>query len=510
MKPRAGPRGLALVAALSALLVSCARTVPRDPGPSAGPAPAAVLFVTASLEGTLEPCGCSAALRGGLARSARVISDARAANPHVTWIDAGNALFPSDRSPSELVRPQELARAHTLAQAMTAMGLAARATGPLDRMGGDGAAPSAELPTLASAEARRLSRAGAAVPLHVVTGATDGALASALERTPPEPGALVVALLPLGLERALELAPVALGIDLVVAAGPSPVGSNEGSRIVVQEGVPHVRLEGRGRALLRVDVAAPGPEKAGYRWQRGEDDLARELAALDARIALLAEELDRPGAPDDPLRPLKRSKAVELQARRASLASAPLPTLSQGHFSLRIVPVDPTLPEEPRVAALIRAHDAEVGALNLAWARTHGEDCPEPADGQATYVGNAACLDCHPGAGAVWAATPHAHAWETLQALGKQHHLDCIGCHVVGWQEPGGVCRLDRTEGRQDVGCESCHGPGSLHAEGGDASLLRGRADESRCRTCHNAEHSPHFDFAGWLPRVLGPGHGRP
>lgn len=510
MKPRAGPLGLALLAASGILLVACTRTVPREPGPTAAKDPAAVLFVTASLEGTLEPCGCSASLRGGLARTAQVIASARAEGHHASWIDAGNAFFPSANASSEGARPQERARAITLAGAMATMELAARVNGPLDRSDGDGASLAARLPTMGAHEARLVGAPAASVPIVVVTGTTREALQAAIDNDAAPRNALRIALVPVSLEQALALDLEALGIGLVVASGTGPQVFESATRIVVQGGLPHVSIEGRGRALLRVDIAAPAPGERGRpRWQPGEDDAARELAALDARIALLAEELDRPGAPEDPLRPLKRSKAIELQARRAQLANAPLRTLTPGHFSLRVVPVDPTLPEEPRVAALVAAQNAEIGALNLAWAREHGEDCPPPADGEASFVGNAACLDCHPEAAAVWTKTRHAHAWETLEKIGKQHHLDCIGCHVVGWQEPGGVCRVDRTEGKEDVGCESCHGPGSRHAETGDVKLLRGRADEARCRTCHNAEHSPHFDFATWLPRVLGPGHGK-
>src|SRR5690606_13291696 len=149
-----------------------------------------------------------------------------------------------------------------------------------------------------------------------------------------------------------------------------------------------------------------------------------------------------------PLRALKSEKLSELHHRRAAVASAPLPSLEDGGFTLRFVPVDASLPAAPAVVRRLAEHDAEVGALNLAWARTHGRDCPEPADGQPGYVGTATCLTCHPDAEPSWSQSKHARAWERLVAKGKQHHLDCIGCHVVGWQKPGGVCRMDRVQGR--------------------------------------------------------------
>jgi hypothetical protein len=72
------------------------------------------------------------------------------------------------------------------------------------------------------------------------------------------------------------------------------------------------------------------------------------------------------------------------------------------------------------------------------------------------------------------------------------------------------VCRLDKVAGREDVGCESCHGPGSLHVEGPSADNITARPGQDVCVTCHNRENSPHFDFATYLPKVLGPGHGQP
>ena len=60
------------------------------------------------------------------------------------------------------------------------------------------------------------------------------------------------------------------------------------------------------------------------------------------------------------------------------------------------------------------------------------------------------------------------------------------------------------------MGCESCHGPGSLHVENPSPDTITGKPGEKVCVTCHNPENSPHFDFATYLPRVLGPGHGQP
>jgi predicted CXXCH cytochrome family protein len=124
-------------------------------------------------------------------------------------------------------------------------------------------------------------------------------------------------------------------------------------------------------------------------------------------------------------------------------------------------------------------------------------------------VGNEACRSCHPNPFTVYDKTGHAKAYATLESVQKQYRLDCVACHVIGFQQAGGVCRVDQVDGRQNVGCENCHGPGSIHVvDGTTKSVLRPKPGPNVCVGCHTAENSIHFDYATYLPRVLGPGHG--
>ncbi|MHC4471516.1 MAG: multiheme c-type cytochrome [Planctomycetota bacterium] len=99
------------------------------------------------------------------------------------------------------------------------------------------------------------------------------------------------------------------------------------------------------------------------------------------------------------------------------------------------------------------------------------------AEGQegAKYKGSKACKLCHDkeheGSGfnpwTAWQEMKHAKAIESLTAeqiaSGKDHKgRACVQCHTTGYGK-GGFESKEKTPKLANVGCESCHGPGSLH-----------------------------------------------
>lgn len=130
-----------------------------------------------------------------------------------------------------------------------------------------------------------------------------------------------------------------------------------------------------------------------------------------------------------------------------------------------------------------------------------------PTPNGAAYIGSETCKGCHPGAWDAFAASKHAHAWETLEKAEADpqrygwpvtHYPDCVSCHVVGYREETGFVSHEQTPHLAGVGCERCHGPGSDHIQnpaqnrlgihgGVQASLL--------CVQCHDFEQSPDFVY---------------
>ena len=161
------------------------------------------------------------------------------------------------------------------------------------------------------------------------------------------------------------------------------------------------------------------------------------------------------------------------------------------------------------MAAMVKRFDERMAKINL----KHAWEPVAAVEGKARYVGEAVCAACHQDA-AKWAKhDQHHHAWETLVKAGKTRDLDCVPCHVTGWQQPGGSA-FANLKMFERVQCESCHGPGSLHVasptkSGPGSQIVRSPGAEV-CTSCHSPEHAPRFAYRAYVPKLRAPGHGLP
>jgi predicted CXXCH cytochrome family protein len=96
----------------------------------------------------------------------------------------------------------------------------------------------------------------------------------------------------------------------------------------------------------------------------------------------------------------------------------------------------------------------------------------------ATYVGDKACLDCHPNISRVFPASPHARL------------------------------RIDHSQMAGQTGCESCHGPGSKHIAmagrgGQEKFIINPGKNPEACFQCHE-ETRAEFHFPQHHPVIEG------
>ncbi len=500
------PRGVLLLLAASLLLTACGQSPSASSSVAevpAGDGPPRLLILSSSI-GYVEPCGCTIDLTlGGIDRVARIVAEQRAAGPTAVVV-VGPHLFEKD-PPAHKVA-QEEAKARLIARSLAHMGVdavvptatelvrgaalyaAARETiGAVDvtanvpdgrghilelgelKLGLVGlAAPGAATPAgepgdpraAANAEAERLRAAGA----HVVV-----ALAALPRRT---------------VRRAARKTPA---IDLwVLGDHPEEVALASPLKhgYLIEAGD---RLRNVGRVVFH-EATAPGPLVDPV----GDAERARE--ALDLQIRMKSDMFRRTG--DANLEP----QIAELQAKRAALDT---PEARGKRFGYTLIPVKKEVEPDPVVAGWLAEYNASLKTINLAQAG----DIPKVPPGMSGYAGADQCADCHYEAHELWRTTRHGKAWQTLVEADKTFDAECVGCHVTGWQKPGGSV-LGKVEGRVDVQCEVCHGPGEHHVRsGGDPSKIVRVVPEAVCTECHNKHHSPRFDYAGYLPKILGPGH---
>jgi len=119
------------------------------------------------------------------------------------------------------------------------------------------------------------------------------------------------------------------------------------------------------------------------------------------------------------------------------------------------------------------------------------------------YSGNEFCNVCHERENQAWQLTNHASAFDSLVRHGADRDTECLGCHVVGWGQPGGFSAADPAAHLENVGCESCHGRGGGHLSEKPPEQPPVEPDyEPVCKTCHNQKHSLGFEYASFLPRV--------
>ncbi len=124
----------------------------------------------------------------------------------------------------------------------------------------------------------------------------------------------------------------------------------------------------------------------------------------------------------------------------------------------------------------------------------------------AAYVGTPGCVGCHQTAAKVWQDSGHAEAMMTLVNKKADADPNCISCHTIGFGSPSGYRREFAGHKFADVGCESCHGPGSLHVEQRQNHMPitfkfrpLGAGD---CQKCHFGEFSRPFDWNQFWPHV--------
>lgn len=496
-----------LIGSVLVLATACTRDRPAGSSKSE-PNPAVRLALVTDLKGYLEPCGCTSRPLGGIDRMAATLRSLRDGSTPVLVLLAGDLFF--DTAEIERVRVDQAHRnAETLATILSDIEVDAALTGAKDRAQRDAALERlrsvSDFPWLAlqsDAEVVRLDAGGLQIAVVGIRPGADYDAAKAAIDSAEADTDLTIALVS-GSRRDANRIAALDEVDFVVQGGldeDEPISPRRaGSGWVLHAGR-------QGQGLTVVDVYRKGEEPFEDRsaWSKRE---RREQ--LDAQITRLAQKIEQWKAREVEAADLRlqTQRLEELEAERAGLEDAPS-SFDGNAFSARWVELPKNAPTDDRVTKLMREHDK---AVNLANKKAFADLKPPPlGPDDIGYVGSPTCGGCHTTEYAWWRIHPHGFAYLTLQKRNKEFNLDCVGCHVTGYEQPGGSTVTHNDKGALiNVGCESCHGPGAAHVADPSIDMVL-NPPESSCVGCHNEEHSDQFDYEAYRKSLIVPGHGLP
>ena len=476
------------------------------------PTPDLRLVFLTDVKGYLEPCGCTSAPLGGIDRMRHRLRQLESEAPTL-FAAAGDLFFGNESHAGPASLEADQWQAETLVRILDEAGLDAATPGALDAARPDALLALVELarfPILASGwtlgehgfDAATTTELGG-VRVQIV-GITDG-LPSAEANIPSAEDAALRVLLARG-DRRDARAWSELDADFLVLGGidreePAPP-SERHATWTLQGGR-------QGQGLLVVDLYRPRAEGA---WQDlSQWTLDARRTALDAQIDELETQLERwraEGEHDESDLQRQARRLESLRSERRSMRAPAFPETGRV-FAARWEPLEHDLPGDPATRRILETLDVRINDHNR---EAFADRQPPPvSEGQPHYVGSDACAGCHAEAHAWWRSHPHGRAYATLETRNKQFHLGCVGCHVTGYERPGGSTVTHLLDGAlRDVGCEVCHGAGSAHVASPGTSDIARETDERLCIACHNEEHSDLFQYEAYRATLLVPGHGRP
>lgn len=500
-------------------------------------APSVRLFVLSDLAGALEPCGCVKDQLGGLDHLGALVQKEKSP-PKENLVVAVGPTFFMDPVLTDEKRAQDTAKAHAIAKTLKGLGLVAAAPAKNEWAAGaaeiaglaaesgapmlagnlKGAPSSIQGSTIRESGGLKIGFVGVSLPENVPGVTFDAAAtfvkseSAALLRKGAD---LVIALAATGRGEAKRIADEVPELFAVVvgqtggqgeANTSAPPAERIGDVLVVQ-----TANHGQSVAVIDLYVRDPKAKKGALRFADGtgierikkKEELARRIDELRVRIAVWEANPEVQKADVE----ARRAEMTKLEAERDALDRTPPPNAPNFYrYAMREVRADfgkDEAVEKQMLAFYKYVNDANKTAFKDRKPKQAGPK-------EASYVGVETCSTCHEEPRKVWDKSAHAHAYKTLSDQFKEYNLDCVSCHVTGYDKPGGSTVTYVSE-LKDVQCEVCHGPGSLHVKNPDkVSVPIKKPGGDVCTGCHHPPHVHEFDATAKMELVRGPGHGKP
>ena len=507
--------------------------------------PAARLYMVSDLAGALEPCGCVKDQLGGMDHFGALVA-AEKDKAKAAAVLAAGPLFFMDMELAADRRAQEITKAETIASSMKSLGLAAFSPGRNEWAGGGDTlkklVETSSAPLVAAnvavADAARVGVVPAKWTKKKIGGLEVGIIGVAapdkakipLDGATSSPAADAVrgaalALKKEGVQAIVVLAAVGRGEAkriadanpdlLAIVVGSTGGGGDANTQAPPAERIGDVLIVETANHLQTVAVLDLYPREGasqgglvkfndgtGIERTRKREELSGRIDELRIRIATW--ETDKSVEKKDI--DARKAELAKLEAERDTLDKAP-PPATGSYYRYAMREIREKLGADDAVKTQMLAYYKKVNDANKIEFASR-KPVP-PAKGEPGYVGIEVCSNCHEEPRKVWDKTTHAHAYATLSKQFKEYNLDCVSCHVTGYDRPGGST-VTHVDDLKDVQCEVCHGPGSLHAAKPKIKVPIGKPTTDVCLACHHPPHVHTFDAKAKMAEILGPGHGKP
>ena len=538
---------LALAAATASLGAGCSGKDGLTPSQSAATpdplkgAPTVRLYLLSTVAGALEPCGCSKDQLGGAKHLAAYMAAQHDTVPGYLLFGAGPLFFQDPVLEGDKKQQDEF-KGQALAEAAAAIGVTAWAPGANDWAAGKASFAKLADTSKAAFVGANLKGSDKIVPskMFEVNGLRVGVVGLSDPtqgvRKPPQdlvvspPSAemlqkevdglrdngarVIVVLAAINRGEALRLLDKVKEVSVMVIGKSMDRGDGNdkpkpatmiGDTLVVEQ-ANHLQTVATVDLFVR-DNGGPDPiikfaDGGGVQKSEQLLDVSNRIHDLETKIN--GWEKDKTVDPKDV--GARKKDLEDLRAKKSSLEVVDAPPKGS-FFKYQSVEVREKLGEDKAVSDVTLQYYKHVNDGNKV---AFADRLPEqPEKGKPGYLGVDACSKCHAEERAVWDKTDHAKAYPTLQKEFVEYNLECVGCHVTGYDKPGGstVVHVEKLE---NVGCEVCHGPGSLHAKDPKKEgLIDKKPDLKSCVTeCHHPPHVENFDPIAKVQNILGPGHG--
>lgn len=228
-------------------------------------------------------------------------------------------------------------------------------------------------------------------------------------------------------------------------------------------------------------------------------DAQRLLPLEDIDVLLIKANYEEYGEPQH----IGKTLVLQPGSRGMRLGRVDLTLDAQGRIASwrhEVIPLPKTVADAPRLAPWYAEYNARVKENYQRMAALRKAQ----VQGETPFAGADACQSCHGEAYAKWGDSKHSQAFSALEDVNKSFDPDCLQCHTVGFNKPGGFIDMDVTASLTDVQCESCHGAARQHVASGGSAPVANDAWQPKqmCAQCHTQPHSPAFDFGKYWSKI--------